>query len=77
MKGMAWRWLASRTGASPCLKTTTWVSPTSVRKTLSQRPISSGVGAVCGREAETLVWHIDNIPKYLRRTSIVRWLTTG
>lgn len=30
----------------PCLKTTTWVSPTSVRYTLSQWPISSGVGAV-------------------------------
>lgn len=32
----------------PCLKTTTWVSPTSVRYTLSQWPISSGVGAVWG-----------------------------
>lgn len=30
----------------PCLKTTTWVSPTSVRYTPSQWPISSGVGAV-------------------------------
>lgn len=30
----------------PCLKTTTWVSPTSVRYTSSQWPISSGVGAV-------------------------------
>lgn len=33
-------------GDLPCLKTTTWVSPNSVRYTLSQRPISSGVGAV-------------------------------
>ncbi len=31
----------------PCLKTTTWVSPTSERYTLSQCPISSGVGGVC------------------------------